>query len=78
MRNTSTPPQDQLEGPVYAMCMTSDGSQERLSRWIKKLQEDNPHLARLPVVFNLFDKKDGLEEKDGRIGEGAKLLESDT
>ncbi|XP_071813185.1 evolutionarily conserved signaling intermediate in Toll pathway, mitochondrial-like [Apostichopus japonicus] len=78
MRNMKPPSEDQLEGSVYAMCMTSNGSQERLNLWIKKLQEDNPHLARLPVIFNLFDNNTESKEREGRIGEGTKLLEPDT
>lgn len=69
---------DLLEGPVYAMCMTNNGTQERLNLWVKKLQEDNPHLARLPVIFNLFKKKNVQEKKDGGLMEGTKLLETDS
>ncbi|XP_038067169.1 evolutionarily conserved signaling intermediate in Toll pathway, mitochondrial-like [Patiria miniata] len=48
-------PQTHAEGPVFAMCMTNSNSQETLQSWIKNLQEDNPHLARIPVIFNLFN-----------------------
>ncbi|XP_071479782.1 evolutionarily conserved signaling intermediate in Toll pathway, mitochondrial-like [Diadema antillarum] len=67
-----------MEGNVYALCMTNNGSMETLNEWVRKLQESNPHLARLNVIFNLFDQKgDGAEsETVHHIGEGTKMLES--
>ncbi|XP_022089397.1 evolutionarily conserved signaling intermediate in Toll pathway, mitochondrial-like [Acanthaster planci] len=47
--------QTHAEGPIFAMCMTNNSCQETLQSWIKHLQEDNPHLARIPVIFNLFN-----------------------
>ncbi|XP_054762818.2 evolutionarily conserved signaling intermediate in Toll pathway, mitochondrial-like [Lytechinus pictus] len=65
------------EGNVYAMCMTSDGNRAVLSEWINRLQDENPHLARLTVIFNLFDKKgDGQDTQIHHIGEGNKMLGS--
>ncbi|XP_005405725.1 PREDICTED: evolutionarily conserved signaling intermediate in Toll pathway, mitochondrial [Chinchilla lanigera] len=41
------------EGPVFAICMAGAHDQETLARWIQGLQETNPALARIPVVFRL-------------------------
>ncbi|CAH1273668.1 ECSIT [Branchiostoma lanceolatum] len=41
------------EGPVFAMCITGSSCQESLNTWIKGLQEDNPALKKIPVVFKL-------------------------
>ncbi len=57
-------PQAHAEGPVFAMCMTNENSQETLQSWLQKLQEENPNLARIPVIFNLFklgETKDTVE-----------------
>ncbi|KAM5169892.1 evolutionarily conserved signaling intermediate in Toll pathway, mitochondrial [Mantella aurantiaca] len=39
------------EGPVYAMCMA--GEENLLVRWIQGLQETNPILGEVPVLFRL-------------------------
>lgn len=41
------------EGPVYAMCMTSQGDQSTLNQWISGLQENNPILGQVPTLFRL-------------------------
>ncbi|EHA97297.1 Evolutionarily conserved signaling intermediate in Toll pathway, mitochondrial, partial [Heterocephalus glaber] len=41
------------EGPVLAMCVAGAHDQETLAKWIQGLQETNPALARIPVVFRL-------------------------
>ncbi|KAM9685637.1 evolutionarily conserved signaling intermediate in Toll pathway, mitochondrial isoform 1-T2 [Trichechus inunguis] len=41
------------EGPVFAMCMAGAHDQATLAKWIQGLQETNPALARIPVVFRL-------------------------
>ncbi|XP_007951803.1 evolutionarily conserved signaling intermediate in Toll pathway, mitochondrial [Orycteropus afer afer] len=41
------------EGPVFAMCMAGAHDQATLAKWIQGLQESNPALARIPVVFRL-------------------------
>lgn len=59
------------------MCMASDGDRKMLNEWINRLQDENPHLARLTVIFNLFDKKgDGQETQVHHIGEGTQMLGS--
>lgn len=42
-----------VEGPVYAMCMTEQGDQATLAKWISGLQENNPILGKVPTVFRL-------------------------
>ncbi|KAM3926380.1 evolutionarily conserved signaling intermediate in Toll pathway, mitochondrial isoform 1-T2 [Leptodactylus fuscus] len=44
---------DVEEGPVYAMCMAGSGDERTLGRWIHCLQESNPILGQLPVLFRL-------------------------
>lgn len=41
------------EGPVFAMCMAGAHDQATLAKWIQGLQETNPALAQIPVVFRL-------------------------
>ncbi|KFO28781.1 evolutionarily conserved signaling intermediate in Toll pathway, mitochondrial [Fukomys damarensis] len=41
------------EGPVFAMCVAGAHDQETLAKWIQGLQETNPALASIPVVFQL-------------------------
>ncbi|KAL2079320.1 hypothetical protein ACEWY4_025064 [Coilia grayii] len=44
---------DLEEGAVYAMCMTGQGDQATLARWISGLQETNPILGKIPTLFRL-------------------------
>ncbi|XP_028851507.1 evolutionarily conserved signaling intermediate in Toll pathway, mitochondrial [Denticeps clupeoides] len=44
---------DVEEGVVYAMCMTGQGDQATLGRWISGLQETNPILGQIPTLFRL-------------------------
>lgn len=41
------------EGPIFAMCIAGTHDQATLAKWIQGLQETNPALARIPVVFRL-------------------------
>nr|XP_019600558.1 PREDICTED: evolutionarily conserved signaling intermediate in Toll pathway, mitochondrial isoform X3 [Rhinolophus sinicus] len=41
------------EGPIFAMCMAGAHDQATLAKWIQGLQETNPALAQIPVVFRL-------------------------
>ncbi|XP_061619100.1 evolutionarily conserved signaling intermediate in Toll pathway, mitochondrial isoform X1 [Phyllopteryx taeniolatus] len=45
--------EDLDEGPVFAMCMTSQGDRATLNRWISGLQESNPVLGHIPTLFRL-------------------------
>ncbi|XP_023153244.1 evolutionarily conserved signaling intermediate in Toll pathway, mitochondrial [Amphiprion ocellaris] len=45
--------EDLDEGPVFAMCMTSQGDQATLNQWISGLQENNPILGQAPTLFRL-------------------------
>ncbi|XP_077597677.1 evolutionarily conserved signaling intermediate in Toll pathway, mitochondrial [Stigmatopora nigra] len=45
--------EDLDEGPVFAMCMTNQGDQVTLNRWISGLQENNPILGQIPTLFRL-------------------------
>ncbi|XP_021499512.1 evolutionarily conserved signaling intermediate in Toll pathway, mitochondrial [Meriones unguiculatus] len=41
------------EGPIFAICMAGAHDQATLVKWIQALQETNPILAQIPVVFRL-------------------------
>uniref|UniRef100_A0A1A8NNX7 Evolutionarily conserved signaling intermediate in Toll pathway, mitochondrial n=1 Tax=Nothobranchius rachovii TaxID=451742 RepID=A0A1A8NNX7_9TELE len=41
------------DGPVFAMCMTSQGNQATLNQWISGLQQNNPILGQVPTLFRL-------------------------
>ncbi|XP_030052832.1 evolutionarily conserved signaling intermediate in Toll pathway, mitochondrial [Microcaecilia unicolor] len=41
------------EGLIFAMCMVGSGDQATLAKWISGLQETNPILGHIPVVFRL-------------------------
>ncbi|XP_072231968.1 evolutionarily conserved signaling intermediate in Toll pathway, mitochondrial [Leuresthes tenuis] len=47
--------EDLDEGPVFAMCMTSQGDQATLNQWISGLQQNNPILGEVPTLFRLDD-----------------------
>lgn len=42
-----------VEGAVYAMCMAGQADQATLAQWISGLQENNPVLGQVPIVFRL-------------------------
>lgn len=50
------------EGPVFAMCMTSQGNQATLNQWISGLQQDNPILGQVPTLFRLDPGPRELQE----------------
>ncbi|XP_057565821.1 evolutionarily conserved signaling intermediate in Toll pathway, mitochondrial isoform X2 [Hippopotamus amphibius kiboko] len=41
------------EGPIFAICVAGAHDQATLAKWIQSLQETNPALAQIPVVFRL-------------------------
>ncbi|XP_026017011.1 evolutionarily conserved signaling intermediate in Toll pathway, mitochondrial [Astatotilapia calliptera] len=45
--------EDLDDGPVFAMCMTSQGDQATLNQWISGLQQSNPILGQIPTLFRL-------------------------
>ncbi|XP_034712692.1 evolutionarily conserved signaling intermediate in Toll pathway, mitochondrial isoform X1 [Etheostoma cragini] len=45
--------EDLDEGPVFAMCMTSQGDEAVLNQWISGLQQNNPILGQVPTLFRL-------------------------
>ncbi|KAM4564476.1 evolutionarily conserved signaling intermediate in Toll pathway, mitochondrial isoform 1-T2 [Fundulus diaphanus] len=50
------------EGPVFAMCMTSQGDQVTLNQWISGLQQNNPILGKVPTLFRLDAGTQELQE----------------
>lgn len=53
------------EGPVFAICIAGAHDQETLAKWIQGLQEANPALARIPVVFRLAGSSGELRTASG-------------
>ncbi|KAK2087397.1 hypothetical protein P7K49_033304 [Saguinus oedipus] len=53
------------EGPVFAMCIAGAHDQATLARWIQYLQETNPALAQIPVVFRLAGPTGELQTSAG-------------
>lgn len=51
--NTNSSLPTVTEGPVFAICMAGAHDQATLAKWIQGLQETNPILAQIPVVFRL-------------------------
>ncbi|XP_028329989.1 evolutionarily conserved signaling intermediate in Toll pathway, mitochondrial [Gouania willdenowi] len=56
--------EDLDEGPVFAMCMTSQGDQFTLNQWISGLQQNNPVLGRVPTLFRLDSSPRELQKTD--------------
>lgn len=52
------------EGPVFAMCMTSQGDQTALNQWISGLQQTNPILGQVPTLFRLDAGPRELQEAE--------------
>lgn len=44
---------EQEDGILLATCATGTSSRDSLLAWIRFLQEENPHLAKIPVIFTL-------------------------
>lgn len=72
------------EGPVFAICMAGAHDQATLAKWIQGLQETNPALAQIPVVFRLAGStgellapSSGLEEPSPPPPEGQEEEEDD-
>uniref|UniRef100_A0A8C4PWI7 Evolutionarily conserved signaling intermediate in Toll pathway, mitochondrial n=1 Tax=Eptatretus burgeri TaxID=7764 RepID=A0A8C4PWI7_EPTBU len=66
--------EDVPEGPVFAMCVAGDADQATLARWITGLQEDNPVLTQMPIIFRMTEH-DFLEseQSDGEMGQEQQL-----
>ncbi|XP_045630492.1 evolutionarily conserved signaling intermediate in Toll pathway, mitochondrial isoform X2 [Ursus americanus] len=57
------------EGPVFAICMAGAHDQATLAKWIQGLQENNPALAQIPVVFRLAGSTGELRESSSGVKE---------
>ena len=51
------------------MCMTTNQTEETLRHWIQTLQEETPHLANIPIYFNLFNLEEGHHHVSELIGD---------
>lgn len=64
----------QEDGTVLGMCITENGTKDSLISWIRCLQEDNPSLENIPVVFSVQTPEEvtapvPVEEKEDRKGQ---------
>lgn len=57
------------EGPVFAMCMAGAHDQATMAKWIQGLQETNPALAQIPVVFRLAASTGELQASSSGLEE---------
>ncbi|XP_036987266.2 evolutionarily conserved signaling intermediate in Toll pathway, mitochondrial isoform X2 [Artibeus jamaicensis] len=57
------------EGPVFAICMAGAHDQATLAKWIQGLQETNPALAKIPVVFRLAASTGELQASSSGLEE---------
>ena len=55
---------EQEDGTILGMCITSSSSKKSLMSWIRCLEEANPRLADIPVVFKLITPEEGLQTID--------------
>ncbi|XP_069783125.1 evolutionarily conserved signaling intermediate in Toll pathway, mitochondrial [Narcine bancroftii] len=56
------------EGPVYALCQAGSMDISTLTRWISGLQQTNPTLRHIPVVFRLSATTRELEVQPADVG----------
>ena len=62
---------EQEDGTILAMCITGTASKDSLVSWVNFLQETNPALAEIPVLFKLRSygpQSEALEEGEIRTG----------
>ncbi|CAK6445484.1 unnamed protein product [Pipistrellus nathusii] len=57
------------EGPVFAICMAGAHDQATLAKWIQGLQETNPALAQIPVIFRLTASTGELQASSSGLEE---------
>ncbi|XP_075711579.1 evolutionarily conserved signaling intermediate in Toll pathway, mitochondrial [Rhinoderma darwinii] len=60
------------EGQIYAMCMSGSGDERALGKWIQCLQETNPVLGQLPVLFRLTSGPREVQEAESPKEEEAR------
>lgn len=50
----------QDDGTILGMCITETSTKDSLISWIRCLQEDNPSLDKIPIVFALKQAEEGV------------------
>ena len=64
---------EQDEGTILGMCITGTSSKDSLITWTKALQQVNPSLQYIPIIFMLRSPAEGLqvyqEEEESAGGE---------
>lgn len=51
----------QEDGTILGMCITGTSTKDSLISWIRCLQEHNPSLEKIPVVFTLRSPEEAIE-----------------
>ena len=62
---------EQEDGTILAMCITGTGSKDSLISWINFLQDSNPKLKQIPVLFSLRTPEAGIINYEERPNEQA-------
>jgi signaling intermediate in Toll pathway protein len=52
---------EQEDGTILGMCITGTSSKDSLATWTKALQQTNPSLQYIPIVFMLRSPAVGLQ-----------------
>ena len=69
---------EQDDGTILATCITGTGSKDSVATWVKLLEETNPRLAHIPVVFLLRTEEAAIQtwtdpaEKDTQMSSDIK------
>lgn len=50
----------QEDGTILGMCITENNTKDSLISWIRCLQEANPNLSKIPIVFTLKSPEDEM------------------
>lgn len=56
----------QEEGTILGMCVTETNTKDSLVSWIRCLQESNPNLEKIPIVFTLRSPEEALVTVDDK------------
>ena len=52
---------EQDDGTILATCITGTGSKDSVATWVKLLEETNPRLSNIPVVFLLRTEEAAIQ-----------------
>jgi len=52
---------EQEDGTILATCITGTASKDSVTTWVKLLEDTNPRLSKLPVVFLLKTEEAAIQ-----------------